>query len=82
MLCFKVKLSIKFTSLIRLFNSATSSSKGVKICEEVKIREMTRQTRVAKLPPFVVVEPLPYEVVSSYAEDANVNLGEGACLVD
>jgi hypothetical protein len=47
------------------------------------MRDTTRQIRVAKLPPLVVAEPLPYETVSvCSAVKPNVNLGDGACFVD
>jgi len=47
------------------------------------MRDTTRQIRVARLPPLVVADPLPYDIVSACsAAKPNVNLGDGECFVD
>jgi hypothetical protein len=56
-----------FTSVIRLLRSATSSSEGLNLCWELRIRIMTKHSLVARLPPYEVVD-LFYEVVSSVAK--------------
>lgn len=84
--CFKLRVSIMFTSVIREDNSHTSSSVTQSCLVVVRILEMTKHTLVARDPPFVAVDPLNEEEVSSsfWVEGWfwNVNLGEGMCFVD
>lgn len=78
--CLSDKVSIWLTSVIRELSSATSSSDGQSLCNDVSILVMIRQTLVASEPPYVAFEPLNELAVSSAVW--KVNLGVGAFFVD
>lgn len=67
-LCFNVKFSIKFTSLIKLYSSEISSSEGLSKTSELITFVTNKQILVAKLPPCDVFDLFKEDVSSVEAK--------------